>query len=257
MAGLVPLGRLGVGRDDDLGRGRRALGGADLAQTSTDELGCQRHVADRRAAVGDARLAQQLGRRSHRRVGRRLRAADAAELHVGLVAAPVLERLVVDAEVHARGPQPLGERDRELPRHARTPDPDALDRTGRDLEQDPLRGPAGGDELVSPERLGRELLDVRRGGRHAIGLERSTAAMTALRTLTLSNGLTSVFIEIQRVWPAGMNATWSFSRDSASLSTSDGGVPVSQHIDADPFRVRRAATARSVLPSFRPHSRPM
>jgi hypothetical protein len=39
---------------------------------------------------------------------------------------------------------------------------------------------------------------------------RSTAAITALRTLTLSNGLTSVFIEIQRVLPAGMNLTWAF-----------------------------------------------
>jgi hypothetical protein len=78
---------------------------------------------------------------------------------------------------------------------------------------------------------------------------RSNPAITALRTLRLSNGGTSMFIEIQRVLPAGRNVNRSLWRFTSRSRTAGGGPPASQHKRREPLSTRRAATARFVLPS--------
>ena len=97
--------------------------------------------------------------------------ADPGELGVGLVAAPPVEPLVVDRELHAAAAQEVRDRDREAGRHERRAHAHALHRAREELELDLVAGQALRDQLAAAELLAQDALDVGRGRREAVGLQ--------------------------------------------------------------------------------------
>jgi hypothetical protein len=98
------------------------------------------------------------------------------------------------------------------------------------------------------------------GGRKCVGMSpttfpprarrialRSNPATTARRTLTSSNGLIVVFIEMYRMLSAGTSTIWSFFDVTASRMIAGGGEksPLSM---CEPSRMRRDETLVSSLP---------
>ena len=169
---LVPDGVARThGRDDDVGRQRRAQAAAELGQPRAQALGGEDLALPLQDAVARARLAQDAGRLGERREARLGRAADPGELGVRLAAAAQVEALVVDLELHAASAQEVGDREREPGRDTRRAHAHALDRAREELELDLVAREALGDELPAAELLAEDPLDVGSGGRQAVGLQ--------------------------------------------------------------------------------------
>src|SRR5581483_12283196 len=115
----------------------------------------RRAVGDEHVTAARLRLAKQLTRRGHSRLGRGLRTADAGELAAGLHAAPRLELLAIHDELDAGLAKQIGEQHRKAPRDDRALDADPAHGTEHELVAhlvERLRVPA---QLVDAELLER------------------------------------------------------------------------------------------------------
>ena len=117
-AHLVTDGALRAGRDDVL-VGARVVGGEDDVHVRFHARDSELLAVEQQLVAADLGSPEKLATRVHRRLGCTLRAAHSRELRVGLRPAAVVEQVLVDVELHAVGPQPVGEPDGEVLGHAR------------------------------------------------------------------------------------------------------------------------------------------
>ena len=155
----MPRGSLLAVRDDQDVAGVGAGAGHRVSDRALDPLTGKRLPAGVEAGPVRLGLTQQLPRRSHAGLGRRLRAADPVELRPALDSAPGLELLTVNGQRDAVGAQPVCHREREVGRHHGALEAERPAGSCRHLEQ--CLGPVGAaqDKLVVAKLLDRVDLD--------------------------------------------------------------------------------------------------
>jgi hypothetical protein len=99
------------------------------------------------------------------------RTADAGQLGIGLAAPALDEEVVVGRQLNALGAQAIGRCEREVGRHHGRGDPEPFDGADVQLAVDRLPGQPRGDELVAPELLTEQALELGRIARDAVDLE--------------------------------------------------------------------------------------
>ena len=150
---------------------RRAQARAHLADARAQRLGREHLALVAQALAVDLGLAQHAGallHARHRGVGG---AADAGQLGVGLAAPALDEELVVGRQLDALGAQAIGHREREVGRHHGRGDPELPHGADVQLAIDRLPGQPLGDELVAPELLAEQALELGRVAGDAVDLE--------------------------------------------------------------------------------------
>ena len=158
-------------RDDEL-LGGDPVCAEDPLDRELDPLARQRLAVEHERPVRVG-VSQHVASDVEGRLARPLCAPEAVDLRRGLAAAPVLEQLAVDADLDPVRAEMVGELEREARRHDRVADSELRARPRVHLELDERRGHAAGEQLVEPERLRRERLELRRGGGDTRNLERA------------------------------------------------------------------------------------
>jgi hypothetical protein len=90
-------------------------------------LSCRELAVEQKLVATDLRAPQDLAARIHGGLGGPLRPAHPGELRLGLRTTALVEEILVDLELNAVGPEPIGEPDGKVLRHGSVAQPDARD----------------------------------------------------------------------------------------------------------------------------------
>ena len=148
---LVPVA-LPDRRDDHIGRARRSMRGARLAQNEANVLGEEQLAVHLEAAFGSGLgTSEQLGRCGHPRLGGPLCDSDALELDRRLRAPPQLDCCIVDGQDDPVLAQAVAEPQRKVGRDDRLADADLPHGAELDLTARFVHRQAALDELLVAE----------------------------------------------------------------------------------------------------------